>query len=361
MGGMPHLASTLSASLFLAATLAAQGDFIIWPERNGSAATYTDRLVGTLAGEIFQEIPGTMFAGVGDRGGSCNVTTVYHWATDENPTTQETFHLVFRRPDPVNPGPDPNAAGLIARVGPFNLPTGGSQRQAWLITTTLSSPVPVPCKGGWFLGLDLPASPQWSMDGHSVWVAWYNPPSTRNLGENARNNAPNHSWRIMSSVVTPSPSPCTLRLGCFTPAPALNIGGIDPANVRQLPVGSSNYGAGGMYPDISGTPRSDGIDVRIHDPMNIGGRAHLVLGSGITPITGLSYPGIAGRLWLDPTSGVLVYVGSSALAGPEVAVPVALPGTIPPALMGQRAAFQGLTVNAAGGNAAWSNLQVVSF
>jgi hypothetical protein len=347
----------LSVACLQTGAAAQSNEFVIWPERNGSSVSFTSR-PGIGAVEVFQEVPGNLFAGVGDGTSGCQVSGIWHWAVDENPSTVETYHIIIRKPDTTG-ALDPTPAGIVMRAGPFMTPPGGTVRASVFLAATFTTPVTIPCRGGFFMGVELTASPNWpATDGHGIWDARYAPPATRPVGDNPRMGAPQHVWAVQNGTVT-GPFDWVHRIGVYTDAPVLNIGGIDPANARQQPVGSSNYGAGGMYPDVSANPRSDGLDVRIENRSTASGVAMLLLSNQITPLAQIPVSGIEGHLWLDVR--LLIPLGSGAITGGVGTIPVATPGAISPALLGATVAFQALLLDTANRRIAFTNAQGVSF
>lgn len=329
----------------------AQNEFMVYPERNGSAATYTSRTANTVV-EQFMEIPAKSFAGVGDAGGSCLVFGHFHWATDENAATQESYHIVLRKAS-ASGGPDTSAAGVIARIGPFMLPTA-TGRAGWRMTNTFTRPMSVPCQTGFFQGLELTMA-NWPTDGHSIWDARYNPPTTRNVGDNPRMGAPMHAWSH-DLLGTTQRFPWCWRMGILARTPILNVGGIDPLNARQSPIGSSNYGAGGLYPDISGTPRRDGLDMRIEDRANPNGAGIALLGLNFAA-TPIPIPGIGGRIHLPPT--VLIQMGFATNVQGVATIPIAQPSILPTSFVGKTFSFQGVTI--VNGKLAFTNAAAVTY
>lgn len=339
-------------SLVLTASLAAQNRFQIYPERNGSAATYTSRAGGASGQvEILTEVPGAAIAGVGDVSTACEAAGFFAYLVDENPTTAEQLDVVFRNVDAlgVQPGTE------IARLGPFSTPTlTTTVRSTILFTVTFVTPVALPCEGTWYYGLDLYAVNNWpSTDGHGLFAAWYSPPSNRIVGDNPRVGAPNLAWQVIASVVSPVNPPMTLRMGPIVATPVLSAGGIDPINPRQSPVGSPNYGAGGLYPDIAGVPRRDGVGILVEDVTHAGGLAWSFVSFGLTPFGGLAF-GFGGRLWIDPT--VLIPLGSMPLdAAGSGAFTMLAPGQIPTSAVGISVFYQSLCVGGASSLPSFSN------
>lgn len=353
-----HLPRAVFLSLYCAAPLAAQAVnvFEIYPDATGAATTYVTRMnVGTSAGEMFQEVPKTLFRGVGDTGTSCAVTGFRMSTADENGATQEQYSVMFRKAAPTG-GLDATPAGVLLQAGPFLTPIG-SGRVGWQITVTLPAPLSVPCDQEWFLGLQVQAA-AWTADGQSLYVAYYYPPTTRFIGDNPRLNAPNHSWYIGPTGSGTANAVQTVRVAALTPAAILNMGSIDPLNTKQV---GTCYGAGGLYPDISGGPRVDGIEARVRDLANAGGSAVLFLANGIWPIsTGISLVGISGHVYLDPTAA-MVLLGSATNTSGEAVIPIVPPNVLTPNLLGWTGYFQALTVNAGFGNGRLTNLAAASF
>ncbi len=347
-------------SVLLASALAAQtssNKFEIYPEATGSSTSYVDRMnLGGSAGEMFQEVPAKMFRGVGDAGSSCTVTGFQMSTADENGATPETFTILIRS-EAAGGGPDPSSAGIIMQTAPQTLPIG-TGRVGYLVTFTFATPVTLPCEKGWFVGISVAAA-NWTTDGQSLYMAFYPGFFNPVTGDNPRSGAPNHAWWVMSGSAGLSRYPATVRVGVFTDSAVLNLGGIDP-NSSRLPPGQSNYGAGGMYPDVSGNPRKDGLDARVRDAMNANGTAVLFLANGywLAP-GGLPIGGVSGRLWLDLSS--MLSIGSAAFSGNIATVALVPAGVLPPVLSGYSAHFQALTVDSNFTTFRLSNAAVVNF
>ncbi len=374
----PMRISLLLAVVATAVTLPAQGtsDFSIFPARDGAnSVSFTTRsdALWAQAGEMLLHVPGDMFLGVGDTDstgvGTCAALAFWQAGQDQNPSTQETYYIIVRNHDPNTGMPDPTTAGLVARIGPLQMPTLPQTTPAsWTVTDNFAQPILLPCQGGFHFGLELAAAPGWTAtDGHSVWTAWYDPSAGNvTLGDHPRAGAPELAFSIVAGSSTPLPGTrpsaggATYQMGLWTTGPSLNVGGIDPASAAQNPVGTSCYGAGGMYPDVSGVFRSDGLDLRIHDTVNSGGTAFALLSPGPSPFGPAPVPGVIGNLWVN--ASVLLTVGQSTLNSNGVAtIPVLAPSTVPTSLVGTTLFFQGLTVSAALANLTFTNAAGVSF
>lgn len=329
--------------------------FEIYPDAAGAATTYVTRMnLGSNPGEMFQEVPNAMFRGVGDASTGCTVSGFRMSTADENGATQETYNIVLRKAAATG-GPDTTASGALVTAGPFLTPVG-TGRVGWQITATFSAPVTIPCEDAWFLGIEVQTT-TWTADGQSLYVAYYYPPTTRFVGDNPRGNATNHSWYsgpLGSGIANAAQ---TVRVAALTTAPVLNMGSIDPLNTKQT---GTCWGAGGLYPDITGGPRVDGIEARVRDVANTGGQAVIFLANGLWPVPGgFTFPGVAGRLWLDPLT--LITLPATPLAGGEGVLTIVPPNVLNQTLIGWTGYFQALTVSASLGNASLTNVAAVSF
>lgn len=338
---LPVLAWILSAALVASrpATSQSQTYFEIYPHPMANSYFYA-WISPARATEVLQEASGQVFAGIGDDGVNCVVHGFQFRTRDEEASTQEPYDVVFRRQDPARPGPDVGPGGTITRVTGLMTPPG-SGRQAWQITIGFQTPLNVPCTGGLFYGVQIAdirlGSPP---DGQSVQGVSYDTSSSLRLGDNPRLGTPKHGWSHYSGG-TPMADPTTYRMGVLLEQAALNAGGIDPANTRQPP-GTSNYGLGGFYPDVSANPRHDGLDFRVRDAAKPGGLALLVLSGGLGAPGGATIGSVTGRFRLG--SGLLL-LGVGQLASGEAVIPVAPPGVIPQDVINQVLYFQALTVD----------------
>lgn len=76
---------------------------------------------------------------------------------DQDPTTQESYSLVFFTEDPARPN-YPLVTAPVATVGPLPMFTAGSPAPAaWVITTAFATPALVPANADVFFGVELPA------------------------------------------------------------------------------------------------------------------------------------------------------------------------------------------------------------
>jgi hypothetical protein len=139
----------------------------------------------------------------------------------------------------------------------------------------------------------------------------------------------------------------------------LNLGGINPANVRQ-PAGTANYGAGGIYPDISANPRSDGLEARVRDANKIGGPTLLFMSRGRGTTGPIAIPGITGRFRLDVLLVLNAGLGAFNSLG-EATIPLAPAGSISPALIGAQLHFQAVTIDSTFTVVNLTNTAAVSF
>ena len=127
----------------------------------------------------------------------------------------------------------------------------------------------------------------------------------------------------------------------------------------------ANFGLGGIYPDIT-APRSDGLSVRFTD--NLAPFALVGLGACLGydgpytwyQPTPTGFQGIWGASYIGNGSNTISLLVSFLQNGVRE-LTVAMPGTIPPALVGTTLAFQGFVWDINTDVADWSNAQAVRF
>jgi hypothetical protein len=355
----------IAIAFVLGAAAGAQSNpFIVFPldpQRQAvTCASYVGRPDWTNAAEGFQELSPAWFRGVGDATAGCRVDGFYHWAADENVTTSETYGIVLRS---ASGGLlDPTPAGELLRISGLTTPTAVGVRGTFVMIDTFATPVAVPCDH-WFQGMEFPANANWpTTDGHSLWRADVPGITQATTGENPRANAPRVTWTLTAAGQTINTG-WTYLMGAMAPAPMLHLGGIDPSSGRTGPAaapvfGAPSYGMNGLFPDISGTPRADGVNVRIQDSARPAGLALAAIGLQYFAVP-LSFPGLQGEVFLDP--GSLATVGFAPMVGGAAVLPVAAPGTIPPLLVGTVLLFQGAVLDPVTGAGAFTNVQAVSF
>lgn len=361
-------ARPVCAIAVVAATALAQSPpnpFIVFPQdperMTVTAASYVRRPDWNAAAEGLQEVALAHFRGVGDIGGGALARGFYHWAADLDLLTPETYGIVLRTADPLGQ-PDVTAAGVIVQVTGLTTPIGPGGVGSWIMTDTFATPVALPTQASWFQGLDFPASPTWPYgtpaDGHSLWSADTLAAMTPAIvGENGRLTAPAVTWAVRPSGQT-FRTQWTYIMGTLVDNPMLHIGGIDPLSARTGVLGAPSYGMNGLFPDVSGSPRSDGLDLRMQDNAVPGGLAVFAASFGFWAGPPLAI-GFTGDLYLDPAT--LLLVGFAVPVGGAATLLVAPPGSIQPALQGQSIMFQGLWLDFLTGGARMSNAQASLF
>jgi hypothetical protein len=361
------LSATAGAVLF-AASLAAQysqyNPFVVFPqdpERQFiTCASFVGRPDLANAAEAHQEINAAWLRGVSDSQGGSLVFGFYHWAADENLSTAESYAVVLRTDAPGG-GPDASSNGVIVRVGGLTTPPWPSlSRGTWRMTDGFATPVSVGGVQAWFMGIDLPASPNWpASDGQSLYRA--DTPAALTgapVGEDPRAGAPEVTWGIVAGRA-PFTTPWTWLMGVLSDTPNLHVGGLDPGSARIGTPGASNLGMGGLFPDIRG-PRRDGLTVRLTDNFLPGSGGAIGIAPGFAaphPILGLGAPFFG---FCHIRNLEMLTVGFGLLNGGALELPVAAPNTIPTALVGLTFAFQGFVVTPFG-TGALSSAQAVTF
>ena len=121
--------------------------------------------------------------------------------------------------------------------------------------------------------------------------------------------------------------------------------------------GAPSYGMAGMFPDITGTPRSDGLELRMQD--NVVGNGIAVFAGSLGWWPGAGVPlGYGGDFYLDLANFVLLGVAIN--TGGAAVLPFATPGTLSPALIGIDVMFQGVWLDPVTLAGRMSNAQVTS-
>lgn len=355
-------------AVVVATPLTAQSNpFIVFPQdperETITSSSYVRRPDWNLEAEGFQEISTDYFRGVGDTGGQAMARGFYHWCGDLETLTAETYGIILRTEDPLG-GPDTTPAGVIIEVSNLTTPIGTGGNQGWIMTDVFATPAALPTNATWFQGLHLPQNLAWPSgtatgvaDGHSIWCAdtlTQNSPSP--VGENAILGAPAVTW-----ASTPTPATFTTEwtyiMGTLVDNPTLHVGGIDPNSARTGVLGAPSYGMAGMFPDITGAPRSDGLELRIQDNLVPGGIA--VFAGSLGWWAGGGVPlGYGGDLYLDLPGVVLI--GAAIANGGAATMPFAAPGTLAPSLIGVDVMFQGLMLDPVTLAGRMSNAQTTS-
>ena len=387
-----QLFPSLSAIACLCAAVSAQvNPFVFYPQdperQTLTCTSYVGRPDVANAAEALMELNSEHFRGVGDANGYIRLFGIYHWLADEKLSTTEYYDLVVRKGTAAN-GPDMSAAAELLRIA--NLPSPPSTNPArgtWILYEGFNitgglvvfDPTGVANHNDPFVGIPdrlyvgvgLPANPLWpATDGHSLFRAdmlGANTPAT--VGENERLGAPHPTWAGKQGVPSFT-TPWTYVLGPFVTSPNLHLGGVDPQSSR-LGAPGANLGMNGLYPDVGGQPRRDGVTVRVTDNLvpfgvvALGGAAGFQSPSywgthgtvpGLNWLFGLSHIGDIG-----PSATQATPLAAGVLANGVKEFTLALPNTLTPALVGHDFAFQAIVWDANINVAAWSNAQVTHF
>jgi hypothetical protein len=374
---MPTLRLAGAGALFAAAAAAQVNPFVFFPQdperQTLTCTSFVGRPDMSAAAEALMVLDTEHFRGIADANGFQRFFGVYHWLADERLSTSETYGLVVRRALPSG-APDMTPAGeRLVITGLSSPPSTSTARGTWLMYDGFSlqggllvmpngNPTLAPDRT--FFGVQLPANPLWpATDGHSLFRADLLSANTgATVGENHRAGAPHPTWAGRQGAPSFS-TPWTYVLGPFVTSPNLHIGGIDPTSNR-LGAPGANLSMNGLFPDIGGQPRRDGLTVRVTD--NLAPNAIVGLGGAV---------GFQPPVYLWPSNGTFLgpIVGHSFIGDPATAIPlaagalangvrewtIALPNTISPALVGADFAFQAVVWDAATNIAEWTNAQEV--
>ncbi|MCA8974559.1 MAG: hypothetical protein KDC98_07540 [Planctomycetes bacterium] len=329
--------------------------FVFFPQdpqrQTITCASYVGRPdVGNRA-EALMVLDPEHFQAVGALNNFVRLSGIYHWVADERLSTPETYDLVVRDGATAG-GPDMSAAGERLRIaGLLTPPSSNSQRGTWIMYDGFGIPFglmigqspfqPEPL----YIGVDLPANPLWpSTDGHALFRADLIGANTAaTVGENERPGAPDPTWAGLQSAPSFS-TPWTYILGPFVTSANLHVGGIDPTSSRLGTTGA-NLAMNGLFPDIGGNPRRDGLMVRVTD--SLWPFAFSILGGNIgfqtashLPLTLASQPN--GFSVIGGPGNAPILLGLATMQNGVREFPLALPGTIPAAFVGLDLALQAI-------------------
>lgn len=364
----------LSTAALTAALTSQVNPFVFYPQdperQTLTCTSFVGRPDVANAGEALMEINGEHFRGIGDANGIVRLFGVYHWLADEKLSTIETYGIVVRGGAPGG-GPDmTTGTEFVHIVGLTSPPSTNPQRGTWLmydgfnVTGGVILPPTDPmvlAPARYYVGVDLPANPLWpATDGHSLFRADLLSAGTgATVGENHRAGAPHPTWAGKQGVPSFS-TPWTYVLGPFVTSPNLHIGGIDPTSNR-LGAPGANLSMNGLFPDISGQPRSDGLMVRITDNLAQFGVVGLGAQFGFQqPYYEVALAGtLIGHSFIGGFGPQPILVGAGGMQLGVKEFPIALPNTLSPALIGTDVAFQGLVWDLNTNLAEWTNAQEV--
>jgi hypothetical protein len=369
---MQSLRSLLPLAVLTGTTLAQVNPFVFYPQdperQTITCTSFVGRPDVANRAEALLELDDDHFRGIGDSNGVIRLFGMYHWLADERLSTPETYDIVVRTAA-AGPGPDMTPAGQLLRIsGITSPPSTNPQRGTWIMTDGFN------IGGGLLLdpltsnltydrlyvGVDLPANPLWpATDGHSLFRAdMLNAGTGALLGENHRAGAPDPTWAGRLTAASFS-TPWTYILGPLVTSPNLHLGGVDPTSTR-LGAPGANIGMNGLWPDISGQPRRDGLILRITDNLapfglvllagSVGFQMPPYFESGLQgTLIGFSHVG---------NPGTLVPLGLSTLSTGVREITVALPNTLSPTLAGTDFVFQSIVWDVNINLAQWTNAQV---
>lgn len=243
-----RLSSTLASVLFIGGALAAQNEVML----KATAVSFTSRgNLGTGSGELLQGFHSTHWRALGEANPTPDGKIIGFRGEafqDQDRTTAEKFQWVVRSGTDAA-GPTTGAAGEIFVSGGLALgPATGTGPVAFNVTTALTTPVDVPCERFFAVGVRLPASPNWTADGHSVWAS-----TQASAGAGAQ--TVDMAWQIVgaaTSAIHPS-AKRSWRIGFNQKPAALQLG-------HFVGTGAAGYGQGGIFP----TAGTDGVSFRVN-------------------------------------------------------------------------------------------------
>jgi hypothetical protein len=365
---MQHLHSAILTTVLAGSAVSQVNPFVLYPqdpERETITCTsFVGRPDWNGSAEALVKFDRSWLQALGDNsnGAWAHIFGIYHWVADENLSTVESYDLVLRSADTAG---GPEMTSPVLRIpGLTTPPSTSTNRGTWIMHDGFGlqggAVVWVLNSHSLFVGVGLHANPLWpTTDGHSLFRAdMLNANTGAALGENHRLGAPNPTWAGLTSAPSFS-TPWTYILGPFVVSPNLHMGGIDPSSNR-LGAPGANFGMNGIYPDVSGNPRSDGLMMRLTDNLTPFAVVGLAASLGFDGPHQSPFPNLLGFSYVGTGANTISILVSTLQNGVREA-PVATPGTIPPALVGTTLAFQGFVWDPNTNLANWSNAQAVHF
>jgi hypothetical protein len=374
---MSTLRLASACALLAGATAAQVNPFVFYPQdperQTLTCTSFVGRPDMSAAAEALMVLDTEHFRGVADANGFQRFFGIYHWLADEKLSTTETYGLVVRRALPTGE-PDMSPAGeRLVITGLSSPPSTSTARGTWLMYDgfNLQGGLTVPfsnfqtlAPARTFFGVQLPANPLWpATDGHSLFRADMLSANTgATVGENHRAGAPHPTWAGRQGAPSFT-TPWTYVLGPFVTSPNLHLGGLDPTSAR-LGAPGANLSMNGLFPDIAGQPRRDGLTVRITDNLTpnaivgVGGAVGFQPPYYYLPSSSTGFGPIIGASFIG-TDVTAIPLFTDLLANGVREWTIALPNTISPALVGTDFAFQAVVWDIATNVAEWTNAQEV--
>ena len=375
---MQHLRTFVIAAVLAGSVASQVNPFVFFPQdperQTVTCTSFVGRPDWNNAAEALWEINDQHIRGLGGgliSHGVRRIFGIYHWVADERLSTVETYDLVIRGADPTG-SPDMTLAGEKLRIpGLTTPPSTNTGRGTWIMYDGFG------LQGGWqenpdypilFVGVGLPANPLWPLtDGHSLFRAdMLNANTGALVGENHNASATPPTWAGTTSV--PSfRTPWSYILGPFVTTPNLHVAGVD-LTTNRLGAAGSNLGMGGLWPDVSGAPatgpRRDGLNLRIEDQLAPFGWAFFGASLGFIPTPYFHGSPMGNNLigWCHiGTPQTVITLGAYMLQNGVREITIAMPGTIPTALVGTNLAFQGVVMDPNTGIGEWTNAEATHF
>jgi len=366
----------LAIALLTGAVASQVNPFVFFPQDPERQTVTCTSFVGrpdlANAAEALLELNPQHFRGIGDANGLTRYFGVYHWVADERLSTPETYDLVVRQ-GLASGGPDMTpAAELLRLTGLSTPPSTNPQRGTWIMTDGfgLQGGLLITLGGGsgvlptHYVGIGLPANPLWpATDGHSLFRAdMISANTSATVGENEHAGAPHPTWAGRTSQPSFS-TPWTYILGPLLTSPNLHMGGIDPGSTRLGATGA-NYGMNGLWPDVGGNPRRDGVVMRVTDNIAPNGWAFAAasLAFQLPYFHWPFYPHLIGFSHVGSgTPGQPLSLGFAPMQNGVREFSLAMPGTIPTQLAGTSLVFQAIVLDANIWLGEWTNAQAVHF
>lgn len=270
--------------------------------------------IGGGVGEIHQGFhPDDCWQAIGEANGANGKVVGFRSVfQDQNLSTQDKFKYVVRS-GTVAAGPTTGTAGEIFVSGDLTFHPGtGTGAGAFLVTTSLTTPIDVPCDKFFSVGPRLEAA-MWTADGQSCHAS-----NNSAAGNNQAPTATDLAWQIIgaaTSATHPSQKR-TWRIGLLQAPAALQLANFVGSAAKK-------FGAGGHYPNAG----TDGLAARVRAGTAANGQVAAIFLSGGW---GTAIPIFSGKFVLDISSLLTAPVAAGVVAGGVYQTDIApvLPATL---------------------------------
>ena len=313
-----HLSILAVGALCVAVT--AQTTYQRWDMHPGQTSFTSRGNIGSGSGSVYQGVHASTNRGVigSQVKKSCqaSIARLNTITQDQNCSTREKFRWSVRGGTDSG-GPGTGSGALLGGVGGLSLPNSATTGAcAWGLTATLAptARIKIPTSRMFAYGLDLPPSPNWTMDGQSVHASRSTDVAANNTHRNhGAASQEDQGWQIIGTATAASNASQKRSW-------RLSIDGADVAVMKLRCGGRQGYG--GSYPNSSTPSTALAWDARLNGGSGCSGAASVAI-VGVARTTGTPMPFFLGQgNCLYVTGPYLLLFGPAASAAGVAVVPI---------------------------------------